>query len=226
MMYNYWYRELNLPNSSTSVGQYVADRTSQQHQQQQHENIFDQNIPSTSTDQPDNDISENSWHDFSDDDSDDNENTEVLSDIIQVTDQIKQVVSDNINNDEVKKSAKYFVKKMKQTFKGTIQNFVSAMYRVGQTLSGKKKSGRKVKRSGGIHVQPTAISRRVSKHRGRGNAPSGRKPKQQPARVQLHVDATHDAGITLHSLPTRTLRARRTRHSLKESVFRFRLSIS
>ena len=82
MMYNYWYRELNLPNSSTSVGQYVADRTSQQHQQQQHENIFDQNIPSTSTDQPDNDISENSWHDFSDDDSDDNENTEVLSDII------------------------------------------------------------------------------------------------------------------------------------------------
>ena len=44
------------------------------------------------------------------------------------------------------------------------------------------------------------------------------KPKQQPARVQLHVDATNDAGVTLHSLPTRTLRARRTRHSLKESV--------
>ena len=54
----------------------------------------------------------------------------------------------------------------------------------------------------GMQVQPTAISRRVSKHRGRGNAPSGRKPKQQPARVQLNIDA----GVTLHSLPTRSVR--------------------
>ena len=45
-----------------------------------------------------------------------------------------------------------------------------------------------LKRSGGIHVQPTAISRRVSKHCGRANASSGRKPKQQPAHVQLHVN--------------------------------------
>ena len=47
-----------------------------------------------------------------------------------------------------------------------------------------------MKRSGGIHVQTTAISRRVSKHYGRANAPSGLKPKQQPAHahVQLHVN--------------------------------------
>ena len=46
-----------------------------------------------------------------------------------------------------------------------------------------------LKRSGGIHFQPTAISRRrVSKHCGRANASSGRKPKQQPAHVQLHVN--------------------------------------
>ena len=75
-----------------------------------------------------------------------------------------------------------------------------------------------MERSGVMQVQPTAISRRVSKHRGRGNAPSGRKPKQQPARVQLNIDVNHDAGVTLHSLPTRSVRARRSRHSLKESV--------
>ena len=46
-----------------------------------------------------------------------------------------------------------------------------------------------LKRSGGIHFQPTAISRRrVSKHCGRANASSGRKPKQQPAHVQLHFN--------------------------------------
>ena len=36
----------------------------------------------------------------------------------------------------------------------------------------------------------------------RGNAPSGRKQKQQPACVQLNIDANHDAGVTLDSLPT------------------------
>lgn len=101
------------------------------------------------------------------------------------------------------------MKQMKKSVQGNIQ-IIQTFYSIVCQASAAKKSGRK-RNSILIPVQPTAISRRVAKHRGRVKAPRGRKPKDQQQRTQFVI--TDDCNIA-KSLPSQKKSKSKQRHSL------------
>ena len=84
------------------------------------------------------------------------------------------------------------------------------LYGFGKNLKEKKNSHV-------IPCQPTAISRRKYKHRGRSVASYGRRVKDTAMRSQIVV-TDDDDGIMYHSLPKQKPRSNKLVHSLKDSI--------
>ena len=117
----------------------------------------------------------------------------------------------------VQKGAQYFVKQMQKCLKGNVQKLVQTLVSVGRQASAPLKSGRR-RNSKLIPAQPTSISRRVAKHRGRGKAVAGRKPKDQSKRTQFIItDDTDDCDIAI-TLPGQKKQRARRRHSISFNV--------
>ena len=91
---------------------------------------------------------------------------------------LKTEVLDNLQDQIVQKGTKYFIKKVRKGVGGNVQKLVQTLFSIGRQAAAPLRSGRR-RNSKVIPVQPPSKSRRVSKHRGRGKAPSGRKPKDQ-----------------------------------------------
>ena len=108
---------------------------------------------------------------------------------------------DNIENKEVKKSARHMIKNMEKGVKGNIQTFSKTLFSVRKEVTATAKSGAKRKNRGGIPVQQTAKSRRVHKQRGSQPATGGRKVKDLENRIQFLADANNDNFNVFHSLP-------------------------
>ena len=83
------------------------------------------------------------------------------------------------------------MKQVRKCVRGNVQKLVQTLYSVGRQAAAPLRSGRR-RNSKTIPVQPTSESRRVSKHRGRGKAPSGRKPKDQRQRTQFVITDNTD----------------------------------
>ena len=90
-------------------------------------------------------------------------------------------------------------------------------YSVGRQLSAPKKSGRR-RNSKVIPVQPDSMNRRVAKHRGRGKAPSGRRPKDQRQRTQFIITDTTDDCDVARTLPVQRKTRSKRPHSLIDNV--------
>ena len=84
---------------------------------------------------------------------------------------------DNIENKEVKKSARPMIKNMEKGVKGNIQTFSKTLFSVRKEVTATAKCGAMRKNRGGIPVQQTAKSRRVRKQRESQPATGGRKVK-------------------------------------------------
>ena len=79
-----------------------------------------------------------------------------------------------ILDERVKKSVKYFNKKMRKMLTGTTQALQKINYSLGQELSSVVGKGKKRKIGRNINVQPTALARRTFPSKGKSAARHGR----------------------------------------------------
>ena len=156
-----FYRDLDTPDENINVAEFVNSR-SQQHPQPPIDapEVVDY-IPEVDTANSDLDIS----HDNSDD------GEMMLREYDDVVAEVRGTLSTNSSNKSLRKSSNYFVKQLRKSVRGNIQNLMQAFYSFGRQVSAASKSGRK-RNSKLIPVQPTSINRRVAKHRGRGRTES------------------------------------------------------
>ena len=141
----------------------------------------------------------------------------MIEKITNVLEQVKIRIFDNLDNDEVKKSAKSMMKNFEKGVKGNLQTFSKTLFSVGKEVTAPAKSGAKRKNRGLIPVQQTAKSRRVHRHRGSQPATGGRKVKDLEHRTQM-VFTQNDDGIQYHSLPKQKKQQPKQAHSLNTSV--------
>ena len=109
-----------------------------------------------------------------------------------------------VAREKFKEKDEKFIKGMRN-FTKSIDNSVSNdkileknLYTFGQQTHDSVVSGRKRKLSSRIHVQPAALSRRLFKHGGKGQATKGRKPKGTKS---LKSNADDDLENVSQSLP-------------------------
>ena len=125
---------------------------------------------------------------------------------------------ENILDEGVKKSVKYFNKKMRKMLTGTTQALQKINYSVGQELSSVVGKGKKRKIGRNINVQPTALARRTFPSKGKSAARHGRRQKdQEPGRRQVVLDQNDEEAVYF-SLPKQKRKKIQHKHSLKESV--------
>ena len=204
-----FYRDLEHPDQVPHVADFVSQHTQGQE-------------PLGNIVQPDEDnvdnidmLEENSDLNSSlDDTENDGSHVKEFDDVIG---DVRETITVNPKDKSLKKATQYFVKEMRKAVRGNIQTLVQTFYTVGRQLSAAKKSGRK-RNSTGIPVQPTSMSRRVGKHRGRGKAPSGRRPKDQRQRLQFIITEDTEDCDTARTLPGQRKPRSRRPHSLMENV--------
>ena len=146
------------------------------------------------------------------------QDTELLGqEFCEVVDDMKADVLGNLERQSVQKGAKYFMKTMRKCVNRNIEKLVQTLFSVGRQGAAPLRSGQR-RNSKTIPVQPTSVSRRVAKHRGRGKAPSGRKPRDQRQRTQFVInDDTDDCNVA-RALPAQKKSRSRRLHSLSFNV--------
>ena len=107
------------------------------------------------------DVGEVEDNDESDSDS------ELIAEYIDNIEKLKSQNLQNILNDGVKKSMKYFNKKIRSMLTGTTQALQRINYSIGQESSSVKGKGKKRKIGKNINVQPTALARRTFPSKGK-----------------------------------------------------------
>ena len=137
---------------------------------------------------------------------------------LDVLEQVKIKVIDNLDKDKVKKSAKSMIKNFDRGVKGNMQTFSKTLFSVGKEVTAPAKSGAKRKNRGLIPVQQTAKTRRVWKHRGSQPATGGRKVKDLEIRTQVLADFDGVDDAVYHSLPKQKKQQPKQVHSLNSSV--------
>ena len=137
---------------------------------------------------------------------------------LDVLEQVKIKVIDNLDKDKVKKSAKSMIKNFDRGVKGNVQTFSNTLFSVGKEVTAPAKSGAKRKNRGLIPVQQTAKTRRVWKHRGSQPATGGRKVKDLEIRTQVLADFDGVDDAVYHSLPKQKKQQPKQVHSLNSSV--------
>ena len=212
-----WYRDINQVDQVPNVAEYVNQHLDNVTQ------VCDDNIPEPSS----NENIENS--DMSVDDGDLEESEEELdSNVVceQKIEEFKSVfnnefcnfVADNWQDKSVQKCFEVFTKKVASSVQGGVEKFKRYCYGFGKELSTKQKNGKKKKNGKTIPVQPTAVSRRTFRHRGRSAAVSGRKPKPARNVSQVFITDQDDGGALYHSQPVPNKRQKRGGHNLAADV--------
>ena len=135
--------------------------------------------------------------------------SELIAEYIDNIEKLKSQNLQNILNDGVKKSMKYFNKKIRSMLTGTTQALQRINYSIGQESSSVKGKGKKRKIGKNINVQPTALARRTF--------PSKGKQELEPGRRQVFLNENDEEDVYF-SLPKTKKRKTQQKHSLKESV--------
>ena len=125
---------------------------------------------------------------------------------------------ENILDEGVRKSVRYFNKKIRKMLTGTTQALQKINYSLGQELSSVVGWGKKRKIGRNINVQPTALARQTFLSKGKNAAKHGRCLKEQESGKQQIVLNQDDEEEVYFSLPKRKRRKTQEKHSLKESV--------
>ena len=218
-----WYRPLHQPDARPNISEYIEDCSAQP---QAHNVTLDEDTLA----EDDNDDDE--MRDILDEEDDVNEeplvesgaeaeadndasDIELVEKLTNVLEQVKIKVLDNLDNEEVKKSAKSMIKNLEKGVKGNIQTFSKTLFSVGKEATAPAKSGVKRKNNGLINVQQSTKARREWKNRGSQPATQGRKVKDLEMRTQMLTEA--DDGV-YHSLPKQKKQQPKQVHSLNAAV--------
>ena len=144
--------------------------------------------------------------------------SELLSEYVENIEKLKAQNLANILDEGVKRSVKYFNKKIRKMLTGTTQALQKINYSLGQELSSVAGKGKKRKIGRRINVQPTALARRTFPSKGKSAARHGRRQKdQEPGRRQMVLNQSDEEEVYF-SLPKQKKRKTQHKHSLKESV--------
>ena len=147
-----------------------------------------------------------------------NSDSELISEYVENIEKLKAQNLANILDEGVKRSVKYFNKKMRKMLTGTTQALQKINYSLGQELSSVAGKGKKRKIGRRINVQPTALARRTFPSKGKSAARHGRRQKdQEPGRRQMVLNQSDEEEVYF-SLPKQKKRKTQHKHSLKESV--------
>ena len=142
----------------------------------------------------------------------------LISEYVENIEKLKAQNLANILDEGVKRSVKYFNKKMRKMLTGTTQALQKINYSLGQELSSVAGKGKKRKIGRRINVQPTALARRTFPSKGKSAARHGRRQKdQEPGRRQMVLNQSDEEEVYF-SLPKQKKRKTQHKHSLKESV--------
>lgn len=235
---NVWYRPLNQPDARPNIAEYIEEcRAPPQNQSvtlAEETPTDDSEERRGSLDEEDDDHEEDDGHkedDVHDEDlvesgaegssgtdTSDDDTEELIEKLTNVLEQVKIKVIDNLDKDEVKKSAKSMIKNFDRGVKGNMQTFSKTLFSVGKEVTAPAKSGAKRKNRGLIPVQQTAKSRRVWKHRGSQPATGGRKVKDLELRTEMLLDFGGEDNAVYHSLPKQKKQKPKQVHSLNSSV--------
>ena len=224
-----WYRPLHQPDARPNISEYIEECSAQPPQAQTHNVTLDEDTLADDDNDDDemrdildeeDDVNEEPLVESgaeaeADNDTSDIDTEELVEKLTNVLEQVKIKVLDNLDNEEVKKSAKSMIKNFDKGVKGNIQTFSKTLFSVGKEVTAPAKSGAKRKNNGLINVQQTTKSRRVWKNRGSQPATQGRKVQDLEIRTQMLTEAD-DA--VYHSLPKQKKQLPKQVHSLNAAV--------
>ena len=117
-------------------------------------------------------------------------------------------------DEQFRKAWTFFNKKMDKYFKGANSRLIRKLYDFG--IENKRKNNPV------MHVQPTSITRRRNKQKGRSVSRYGRRHKDTVRRTQVFEDENQGEDLVLHSIPGRIQRNRGVPHNMQEIVERNR----
>ena len=221
-----WYRPLHQPDARPNISEYIEDCSAQP---QAHNVTLDEDTLAEDDNDDDemrdildeeDDVNEEPLVESgaeaeADNDASDIDTEELVEKLTNVLEQVKIKVLDNLDNEEVKKSAKSMIKNLEKGVKGNIQTFSKTLFSVGKEATAPAKSGVKRKNNGLINVQQSTKARREWKNRGSQPATQGRKVKDLEMRTQMLTEA--DDGV-YHSLPKQKKLQPKQVHSLNAAV--------
>ena len=226
---DFWYRPLNKPEARPNVSNFIEDCRGQSQAALAQNLTLTEDTPAEDAVEVEDDLEHD--HDDNHDalvesggeassgtDSSVDDSEELIEKLTNVLEQVKIRVFDNLDNDEVKKSAKSMIRNFERGVKGNINTFSKTLFSVGKEVTAPAKSGAKRKNRGLIPVQQTAKSRRLYKHRGSQPATGGRKVKDLEIRTQLLVDFSSQDNGVYHSLPKQKKQQPKQVHSLNAAV--------
>ena len=192
-----WYRSLKDPNTIEDIEGFINEHRQYHPVGPEVSNIVE--LEDISTLEEEN-ITEEENEDYSN-------ITDQLADACTL---IQNMVSDNIDDERVRKGTKHFVKKVLNAKK--LETMIGLLHGIGNEVAAPKKSGKKRKAAKLIPVQTTAKARRLNPSRGRGTSTKGRRVKDLPKSVKVTESGA------FRSLPQQKPKPLKQAHSLIKAV--------
>ena len=198
-----FYRNLNDPTSAPDVSQYVDQRRIDEHHDV---TVFEQDGGALNAEEHNDSADVDNVQHIEEIDVDG-----IWDDYKSTYEAFEEKLRDHSTDIAFAKCLQKYTKMLRNMTSSNCETLKRHLYGFGKSL-------KKRKNSHVIPCQPTAISRRKYKHRGRSVATYGRRVKDTALMSQMLVTDDDNDGNVYHSLPKQKHRSNKLAHSLKNSV--------